>query len=452
MQPNDPRRRYHIFLFIMAMALLNYIDRGAMSYGAASITAEYGLNRAQWGALLGYFGYGYLFGALCGGFLADGMGPRRVWVRAAGCWSILAMATAFAGDFGVAVLGGSALAGFATVRILFGFAEGPAYSAINKSISNWAAPKERGFVISLGLVSTPLGALLTAPIASGLQYVTGGWRAMFIVLGVVSLVVLALLMRVFTDKPQDNRYISEEEKRYLAREQAQEFATGQYADATVQGAKIPWWWFFRSRTLVLNALAYFSFMYVTFLLLTWTPKYLEDQFHYSLSSLWYMGMIPWVGACFTVLLGGRLSDYIFKRTGSLIKARSLFAAGCLLLTSICFYFVSQAQSVWMAVGLLTLANAINSLPNSVFWAVVIDSVPRSRTGTFSGITHAIANTAAIIAPTLTGYLTMKYGYSAMFTAATVATGVGVLAMLFVRPGDRLKVKPDSAALTIHAKI
>jgi MFS family permease len=45
-----------------------------------------------------------------------------------------------------------------TIRVIFGFAESPAYTAINKSVANWATPKERGFVISLGLLSTPLGA------------------------------------------------------------------------------------------------------------------------------------------------------------------------------------------------------------------------------------------------------------------------------------------------------
>jgi len=436
-QLSDPRRRYRIFLLIMLMALFNYIDRGAISYGAASITSEYGLDRAQWGALLGYFGYGYLLGALCGGFMADGLGPRRVWMIAGGSWSILAMMTAYAGDFGIAALGGSAMAGFATIRILFGFAEGPAYSAINKSISVWATSKERGFVVAMGLVSTPLGALLTAPIAIGLQTLTGGWRAMFICLGVVSLCLLIYFVRLYTDKPEDSRFISEEEKRYLAQERAAQEAQNQ-VQQTSDEAKIPWWAFFLNRSLVLNAVAYFAFMYVNFLLLTWTPKYLEDQFHYSLSSLWYMGMIPWVGACFTVLLGGKFSDYIFRTTGSLVKARSLFAATCLLLTSICFYFVSQAQSVWVAIGLIAVANAMNSLANSVYWAVVIDTAPKSRTGAFSGITHAIANSAAIIAPTLTGYLTMKHGYSAMFVAAAIATATGVIAMLFVRPGAQGK--------------
>ena len=49
------------------------------------------------------------------------------------------------------------------------------------------------------------------------------------------------------------------------------------------------------------------------MLLTWTPKYLQDQFGFSLGSLWYVGMIPWIGSCITVVLGGRLSDWLRRR-------------------------------------------------------------------------------------------------------------------------------------------
>jgi sugar phosphate permease len=433
-----PRYRYYIFFLIMLMALLNYIDRGAIAYAAASVTAEYGFDKAAWGSVLGYFGYGYIVGALCGGLLADRFGPRKVWFIAGVTWSLFEIATAFAGDFGVALLGGSAMAGFATIRILFGFAEGPAYSVINKSVANWATPKERGFVVSVGLLSTPLGALLTAPIAVGLQKLTGDWRSMFVILGVCSLLLLFFFMRRFTDRPDENPRVSQQEREFLRAERGE---TKQADDAE----RLPWWSFFQNRSLVLNAIGYFSFVYVTFLLLSWTPKYLQDQFHYNLSSLWYMGMIPWTGACFTVLLGGRLSDWLLRRTGRLVVARSWLAASCLLLTTLCFILVSQAQTVWGVIALMTLANALNALPNSVYWAVIIDSSPVNRTGTYSGLTHFIANTASFIAPTLTGYLTVQYGYSSMFVAAAVATGIGMSAMLMVRPGVR-QAKRNPAVL------
>jgi sugar phosphate permease len=440
MNSQPPSYRYRIFLMIMLMALLNYIDRGAISYAAASILPEYGFNKADWGTRLGYFGYGYILGALCGGILADRFGPKRVWLIAGGAWSIFEIGTAFAGDMGLAMMGGSAMAGFATIRVLFGFSEGPAYSVINKSVGNWATPKERGFVVSVGLLSTPLGALLTAPIAVGLQSLTGDWRSMFIILGVVSLLLLFFFMRRFTDHPDDNPRVSQAERDYLRQERG-----GQTTASNASEPKLPWWSFFQNKNLILNAVGYFSFVYVTFLLLSWTPKYLQDEFHYNMSSLWYMGMIPWVGACFTVLLGGKLSDWLLRRTGSLVIARSCFAAGCLMLTTACFVMVSQAHSVFAVIALMTLANAFNALPNSVYWAVVIDSAPTNRIGTYSGLTHFIANTASFIAPMLTGYLTAQYGYSAMFIAAAIATGVGMTAMLLVRPGIR-QAAPTSARM------
>jgi MFS transporter, ACS family, hexuronate transporter len=45
-------------------------------------------------------------------------------------------------------------------------------------------------------------------------------------------------------------------------------------------------------------------------------------------------MIRWTGACFTVLLGCRLSDWLLRRTGRRVIARSWLAAGYLLLTTV----------------------------------------------------------------------------------------------------------------------
>ena len=72
---------------ILVITMINYIDRGAISYAADSITREYGLGRVAWGQVLGFFGYGYMFGALAGGALADVWGTRRVWALAGFAWA-----------------------------------------------------------------------------------------------------------------------------------------------------------------------------------------------------------------------------------------------------------------------------------------------------------------------------------------------------------------------------
>ncbi|MCL6592702.1 MAG: MFS transporter [Alicyclobacillus sp.] len=182
-------------------------------------------------------------------------------------------------------------------------------------------------------------------------------------------------------------------------------------------------------------MGYFAFQYVNFLILTWTPKYLQDVFHFNLSSLWYLGMIPWIGACFTVVIGGRISDAVRRRTGSLSLARSGLAVVSLLFTAICFLLIPLFHQVSTILLLMAIGNAFNFLPNSVYWTVVIDTEP-GRAGTYGGITHFITNIATVLAPGLTGVLVQHHGYGAMFTAAAVAAAVGMLAMVFVRPGKR----------------
>ena len=215
---------------------------------------------------------------------------------------------------------------------------------------------------------------------------------------------------------------------------------------TEEGARPSWFSFFTSPTLIFNTVGYFAFLYITFLLLTWTPKYLQDQFHYNLSSLWYVGMIPWLGSCLTVVIGGRLSDKILAATGSLVVARSWFAAGSFLLAGLCFLVIPWAESAAGVIALMTVANALNTLPNAVYWTVVIDTSPRSRTGTNSGIMHLFAASASIIAPTLTGYLVSLYGYNSMFVAAGCVMAIGMLSMLMVRPGEFRRARPAAAVV------
>ncbi|MCM3734962.1 hypothetical protein M3215_03800 [Bacillus cytotoxicus] len=89
----------------------------------------------------------------------------------------------------------------------------------------------------------------------------------------------------------------------------------------------------------------------------------------------------------------------------------------------------------MVLTLMRIGNAFNYLPNSIYWTVVLDTEP-NKAGIFGGVTHFIANIATILAPTLTGSLVAKYGYQAMFLAAAIAVVIGMLAMVFVKPGKQ----------------
>ena len=70
-------------------------------------------------------------GALIGGLLLDRWGARKVWIVAGVAWSIFEGGTAIAGELGLTLFGGSALAGFAVMRSIFGFGKFQARCRLN---------------------------------------------------------------------------------------------------------------------------------------------------------------------------------------------------------------------------------------------------------------------------------------------------------------------------------
>lgn len=70
------RFRYLVLLGIVVITVVNYVDRGAIAYAASGIIGEYRLDPVAWGQILGFFGYGYMFGALAGGSWLTGRAPN----------------------------------------------------------------------------------------------------------------------------------------------------------------------------------------------------------------------------------------------------------------------------------------------------------------------------------------------------------------------------------------
>ena len=53
--------RYRIFALVFVLILINYIDRGALSFAVNDISKEYNLSKFEIGQILGFFGFGYLY-------------------------------------------------------------------------------------------------------------------------------------------------------------------------------------------------------------------------------------------------------------------------------------------------------------------------------------------------------------------------------------------------------
>ncbi|MGE1062204.1 MFS transporter [Megasphaera paucivorans] len=417
--------RYWVIFMVLLIMTINYIDRGALAYAQQDIIEEFGFTPAQWGSIQGFFGYGYIFGGLFGGVLADKKGPRFVWLTFVTIWSIFVALTAYAGNLGIAIFGGSAMAGFFVVRALFGFAEGPSFVSMSRTLANWVAPKERTFTASITLIGTPLGSVITAPIAVFLISMFN-WKISFLMLGFLGLIWVLVFSRIFTNLPEENPRVSKEELAEIRQGETSKVV------ATAQEAKnFHWYDFFKNSSYLFNTVGFFAISYIIFMLLTWTPKYLQDVYGMSLKSLWYLGMIPWLGPIFSTPFGGKIADLIFKKTKNLRIARNSVAMASLLLSGVCFILIPTVNSMTGALTFMALGNTAALASNSIYWSNLIDIDP-TRTGAFGGIMHFLGQTAAMLAPTITGIMVTNYGYNAGFVLAGTICLIGVICAFFVK--------------------
>lgn len=413
--------RWVVTSLIFFITLVNYIDRSAISFVIEPLKKDFGFTDTQFGMILSAFGLGYVLLTALGGWLVDVWGTRVVWPLAAIGWSLCVACLGIASGFW----------GFIGLRFLLGITEGPHFPAMASSIGNWLTPSERARALSFGLVAIPLSSCIGAPIISYLV-ANHGWREMFFVISSIGIVWAGVWYWLFTDSPQDSRYVNQEEKTYIA----SSIAKQKEKESAKKSAPIDWRFILTHPTLVANNIAYFAFGYMLFFATLWLPGYFLHQHGLNLKSVgWYLA-IPWlVGAVF-LKGGGVLSDALYKKTGSGRIARAHLIWISQLLAGACFVLLSYTYTLGTSIFFLSLGLGFGLMSQPAFFSVNID-IAKDRAGSSQGVSTSCLSLAGIIAPALTGWLIDTTGdYQGAFLLLAGIMGFAVLTVIFFHHPDR----------------
>ena len=414
-KPYRTNYRWFIAGLIFFITLINFIDRSAISFVINPLKEEFHFTDTQFGMILSSFGLGYIVLTVLGGWLVDLWGARRVWPMAAVGWSIcvglLGLATGFWGFIGP--------------RFLLGVAEGPHFPAMSRSISNWLSPTERARALSLGLVAIPLSSVVGAPITSYLV-ADYGWRLMFFIISSLGVLWAVIWYYCFTDRPEDCKHVSAEEKRLIAPASSEHM--NQKKDL------LDWRFILTHPALIANNIAYFAFGYMLFFATLWLPGYFLSQHGLNLKSVgWYL-TIPWLVGALFLKAGGIISDHLYRKTGSRRLARSHLIWVSQLLAAIFFVLLSFTDTLALSLVFLSLGLGFGLMPQPAFFSINID-VAKQRSGSAQGVTSGCLSLAGIIAPIMTGWLidfTGNYQGAFLLLAGLTAAAV-VIVILFHHP-------------------
>jgi ACS family D-galactonate transporter-like MFS transporter len=207
--------RWKIFLMMLFLISINYIDRASLSVAMPLIAKEFDIGPAVQGLLLSSFFWTYALMQIPGGMLADRFGPRVVIAGATLGWGLFqAIAAACTGWVPLLL-----------TRLGLGAAEAPIYPAGGKLNGIWMTQNERGRGATLLDGGAPLGAALGAILISALIAVLGSWRMSFVIAGVGTLVAGLFAWSYIRNHPREHAGVNEAEAKYIEASHAQDAAS-----------------------------------------------------------------------------------------------------------------------------------------------------------------------------------------------------------------------------------
>ncbi|MFD1706253.1 MFS transporter [Siminovitchia sediminis] len=427
--------RWFIASFITVVFFIQFIDRVIISLATEAIMNEFGFSPGQFGIILSAFFWGLVPAGVFAGIAADRWGSKKVFAVGAAWWSIFTAATA--GAFG--------LVSFVIARVLFGIGEGPALSNAIRIVTNWFSPKEYSTALGLANSGVYIAPALATPVIVW-TIANFGWRFPFYVMGVVGLIWVLCWLKWFTDKPETNRYMTEEEKQWIKKEQ------GNISKSSDSGKKMS----FKELltiprevrgTILANLWAIFCFGFVFYFLLTWLPGYLMLERGLNLQSMGVVASIPWLGAALGSLVGGRLSDYLYQKTNSRRISRAFLTAGWFTLLAVCLILVNQMTSIIGLVSVLTFACFVLSCGHAPITTVIAETVPE-RAGSIGGLTQLSQTLPGIFAPMITGFLveiTGSFQITFAFSAGMIISSIVVIIIFLHPPEISRRVKASTTA-------
>lgn len=370
--------RYYVLAALLVITAINYIQRNCISPLATTMEEALGLEPRQLDDAISAFFWIYTLFQVPSGWLAQRWGPRLTLPLYAAGWSAALAVAGLAGGYGQLLVG----------RSLMGALQAGIFPCATLILASWFPSSQRGlasaflnsFMLLGGAASVLLAAELRAPL---------GWSGVFLVFAGPGVLWAAWFYWWFRNRPEDNPSVNSAEVALLAADRPppkpavkRSFAASLLLLAT-------------SAPLILLCTQQFFRAAANRLYDSRLPTYLErerigtDLLTISEAELADKGeakayddarkklagrlaSIPyWIGIVGGPV-GGWLSDYLLRRTGSRRVGRNGVAIGSLAGAMLLYLAAYQVADVRVAILVLSAGFFVFSFSSPCAYALSID--------------------------------------------------------------------------------
>ena len=425
------KTRWLVLLLISLMYMITYMDRTGISIAAPAMQKDFGLSPTVMGIVFSVFLWAYAIGQIPGGSLADRFGPRLILLIIVPFWSVMTGLTAVA----------AGAASLIVIRFVFGLAESAAFPTATRAMQLWFPKAERGIVQGVTHSFSRLAVAIVPFIAVSIM-VALGWRWIFYIFGAAGLLWSFAFYLLYRNLPEQHRGVNRSELAHIR---------GCIAEGTIKPVDLhrrlapPWRIIFRSPNMWYIAAGYCCFYYGTYFYVTWFPTYLNEYRHLSLKAVGTLASLPLLAGMVGDIVGGTLTDAVYRRTGKLRFARRVLAAPAMLASGCCLIPAALTHSSWTAILCLTASLFFLELVISPAWAVPMD-VGGEYSGTVSSVMNMAGSLAASLSPIIFGFLVQRGSWVTPFFITAGVLLTGALFWTFLIDPERSVVEEGPAAI------
>ena len=354
---------FAIFTYFLA-----YIDRINVSFAGLTMRGDLDLSATAFGFAAGTFYWGYFIFEVPSNVVLEKVGARLWIARIMITWGIFAGLTAL-------VVGSTS---FSVVRFLLGAAEAGFFPGIVLYFTYWFPAHHHARIVSGFLIGLPIAVAAGAPISTallGMEGVLGlhGWQWMYIAEGVPTVLIGVVTFFVLTDRPEQAKFLTAEEKAWLGAKLLAE----RKAKEAVRTFSM-WEGMFNPKVLLL-ALNYFGIVVASLGVLIFVPQMIKSLGNLSNMTVGWLTMIPYITGGIGLVVWGRISDRMHERRWNLL--------GACLVSTIGLIITGMTMGTWWAMVGLSIATFGFYGSKGPFWSMP----PMFLTGTAAAASIAWIN-------------------------------------------------------------
>ncbi|TEB07453.1 putative galactarate transporter [Pelotomaculum schinkii] len=411
--PAKPASNYrYMAIFLIAMAItVNYIDRVNIAVATPTLMTVLGLSASQMGVLMSAFFWSYTLMMIPVGALLNKFGPKMLMFYSCLGWGLVTVMTSLVNSFG----------SFLAVRIGLGITEAPSYPAAPRVVSVWVPKRERTMASACFDCCARVGNAFAPPLVA-LIIVTWGWKASFVVSGMIAVVYSFVWLYLYKD-PDEHPKVTDSELAYIRQDEVLT-EEGQVVVKPIPLAKL-----FTYRVILQLCGGYALYMYFWTTFNSWIPAYMMNVCGLSLKSMGFAAMFPYIAGVSMELLGGFVFDRWFRRGATITAIRRTGMGVGMIGGAIALYLATHAaaSSPAMAIFWLTCSMGIFSFGASNVWAIPTDVAPYGQAGGVGGVYSFVGNFGSLLGPIVTGIIVdTAFGYNGALIVMCILSALGAL--------------------------